>query len=188
MMIPFGILSAAGVSDEAGTYELIETITLGSSQASIVFSNLDTYSSTYKHLQIRGVSRSNFASNYEIVGMRLNGDTAGNYSLHNLLGNGSTVTSNATANADVVLATIGAGNTNTADLFAPIVIDILDAYSTTKNKTVRAFAGLPDTNREIRLSSGAWRNTNSITSASIVPLAGTAWLTATRLSIYGIRG
>jgi hypothetical protein len=58
---PLGILSAAGAGGGgplASDYELISTQILTSPQSSITFSSLGTYSSTYKHLQVRAVARS----------------------------------------------------------------------------------------------------------------------------------
>jgi hypothetical protein len=181
-----GIFSAAGAGGVAGaTYELIETQILGSSQASITFSNLGTYSSTYKHLQVRAVSKSNHAAVWEVGRISVNGDFAGNYSSHNLYGNGSIVGANGETNgSSAYFATSGA---TTSTNFGPQVIDFLDPYSTTKNKTFRALSGSMGAT-EIRLSSGAWRNNAAITSITLWTFAGTAWLTGSRFSIYGIRG
>jgi hypothetical protein len=53
---PLGILSAAGAGGGvAGDYELISSEILGTTAASVTFSSLGDYSSTYKHLQIRAV-------------------------------------------------------------------------------------------------------------------------------------
>jgi len=185
-LFPLGILSAAGAGGGAvGDFELIETQILGSNQASITFSNLGNFSSTYKHLQIRAASKSNHAAVWEVGRISVNGDFAGNYSAHNLFGSGSSVGSNADVNGSSgYFSTSGA---TTANDFGAQVIDFLDAYSSTKNKTFRALSG-SIASSEIRLSSGAWRNTTGITSITLWTLAGTAWLTGSRFSIYGIRG
>jgi hypothetical protein len=180
-----GIFSAAGAGGAAGTYELIETYVLGSNQASVTFSNLGNYSSTYKHLQIRAVSKSNHAATWEVGRISLNGDFAGNYSSHQVYGTGSSVGSNGEANGSSgYFSTSGA---NTSNDFGAAVIDLLDPYSTTKNKTFRQLSGSIAAS-EIRLSGAAWRNTTGITSITIWTFGGTAWLTGSRFSIYGIRG
>jgi len=193
MLIPFGVLSAAGAGGVvAGDYELIETQILGSSQASITFSNLGDYSSTYKHLQIRATLRSasTFGGGYaDTVNVQLNGDGGATYSSHYVWGTGSAVQSSGIANLtyffipDPMPANGGAANN-----FGTFVIDILDAYSTTKNKTLRSLGGYSDPNgRSVSLSSGAWRNTNSITSV-LVKSQSANTVAGSRFSLYGIRG
>jgi hypothetical protein len=188
-----GIFSAAGAGGPvfSSDYELIETQILGSTQASVTFSSLGTYSSTYKHLQVRYVARSTFAGGASGgVGIQLNSDTGNNYDSHHLLANGSSLSSSAfTSQAFIFVGwTTGAGAA--ANIFSPTVFDILDAYSTTKNKTVRSVTGgMPAaTGGSIYLRSGQWRNTASITSIKIDPRDSTSWVAGSRFSIYGIKG
>ena len=180
---PLGILSAAGTGGVASDYELIETsIVSGSSTGSVVFSNLGTYSSTYKHLQIRGAAKTNQADVFDLIRVRLNGDTGNNYARHALTGNGVSVASGGVSSTSFV--NFGSQGNSTANSFGGFVFDILDAYSTTKNKTTRALAGAS----EIRLSSGLWMNTASITSVTLSPEFGSLLIAGSRFSIYGIRG
>jgi len=191
MLIPFGVLSAAGAGGVAGDYELIATEILTASQASVTFSNLGDYSSTYKHLQIRATMRSasTFASGFaDTVQVQLNGDGGTNYSSHYLWGTGSAVQSSGIANLqyffipDPMPANGGAANN-----FGTFVIDILDAYSTTKNKTLRSLGGYSDPNgRTVSLSSGAWYNTNSITSVLLRSQTANT-VAGSRFSLYGIK-
>ena len=96
MPIPLGILAVAGAgaAGGGGAFDLLETTVLGSDTASVTFSNLNTYSA-YKHLQIRLVARSTNASASRSVRIQFNGDTASNYAYHYLLGDGSSVSSDA---------------------------------------------------------------------------------------------
>ena len=181
MLIPFGVLSAAGAGVVGGAYELIATEILTTSEASITFSNLGDYSSIYKHLQIRCVSNGTSSHRNRL---RLNGDTASNYATHLLFGTGSSVLSDG-AGSQTQIALVAGGNT--ANQFAAGVIDILDAYSTTKNKTVRSLGGSSGTTDEIILSSGVRINTESITSVNIRPDAGD-YIAGSRFSLYGIKG
>jgi hypothetical protein len=186
---PLGILSAAGAAvGEVGTYELISSTILGGTAASVTFSNLGDYSSTYKHLQIRQTARSADNAETGVTVVRFNGDTGSNYNYHRLLGEGSSVLSQAATNATFVFAGGNAGNTTTANAFGAGVIDILDAFSTTKNRTVRTLSGISVSGMTlVSIQSGAWRNTNSIT--SITALANTGTLAAgSRFSLYGIKG
>jgi hypothetical protein len=187
MLIPFGILSAAGAGvGVAGDYELIETSILTSSASSVTFSNLGTYSSTYKHLQIRLAVRTSNAGTGFVVG-RFNSDGGSNYRAHWIRGNGSDVGSSESGLATRFYASRFDAATN---VFCPGVIDILDAYSTTKNKTTRTFTGNHGTSpNEIYLFSGLWMNTASITSITLLPDGGSGTLSAgSRFSLYGIKG
>ena len=186
MPIPLGILAAAGFRAAGGSYELIETITVGSASASVTFSGLATYASTYKHLQIRTAVRSTNGSQGDTIGIRLNADTATNYSTHLLYGNGSSVQSFGEASSTYVRAIWSTGNNSTSGAFGAGVIDILDPYSTSKNKTLRGLTGATGES-QIRLTSGAWLNTNSVTSLTIFSANGASLATDSRFSIYGLR-
>jgi hypothetical protein len=180
MLIPFGIFSAAGISSD---YELIETQILGSTTASITFSGLATYASTYEHLQIRYTARQTNTTSVGIF-MRLNGDTASNYSWHYLAGNGSTVSAAASATQTSMLAGSAFGTGATANAFAAGIIEIADSFSTTKNKTSRSLEGRAT--EWISLDSASWRNTASITSIQLFPDVY-SFVTGSRFSLYGIK-
>jgi hypothetical protein len=72
-----------------------------------------------------------------------------------------------------------------------MVIDILDAFSTTKNKTVRSLSGAVsgDSNaRRVDLNSGVRLSSNSIDSLSIISINISDELApGSRYSLYGIR-
>jgi hypothetical protein len=161
-------------------YELIETVILGSSQASITFSSLGTYSSTYKHLQVRLVAVDTFTGgNGSSFGVTLNGDTTGgNYSFHNLVGNGLSIPSGGAGGSG------GSVHMGANGRWSASVIDILDAYSTSKNKTMRIFGGNLDI---VELFSIARYNTASITSINIAT-QGFGLAIGSRFSLYGIKG
>ena len=186
-MFGIGFFATTAVAPSAGgSYELIETITVGSGgAASVTFSNLNTYSSTYQHLQIRAVVRGNNAQPWETIRFTFNGDTASNYNYHNLVGSGSSVTSSATANNFIQVDGL-TGNTATSGAFGACVIDILDPYET-KNTTTRALSGRVTADNQIGLHSGLWRNTAALTSISLTTFSGTI-LQYSRFSIYGLRG
>ena len=165
---PLGILIAAGVSGFSSDYELIETVILGSNQASVTFSNLGDYSATYKHLQLRLAAKGNRATfAQDVLRLTLNGDSA-SINGHQLVGNGSSVSSSYDPSFNTLAFVDGSGSP--ADAFGGAVIDFLDAYSSTKNKTVRSFSGHSSptaggaSGARVGLASLLWRNTNSITS------------------------
>jgi len=190
-LFPLGILSAAGASGgPVGTYELIETVILGSTTASVSFSSLGSYSSAYKHLQIRATYRSNNGgTGLENGTFRLNGDSGNNYSYHNLSSSGGgLVSQNGATQSSIRFFTPNLNSLSSH--YASSVFDILDPYSTSKKTTVRLFTGSfrsGDTNAYfLGLFSGAWHNTSSTTSITL----GTpsSFVAGSRFSIYGIRG
>jgi hypothetical protein len=187
---PLGILSAAGAA-VGETYELISTTVLGGTAASVTFSNLGDYSSTYKHLQIRAATRSDrsgFAAS--LTAIRMNADTAANYSWHSLRGDGSSVASEDVANATLMRVSFVPSATSTANSFDGLVVDILDAYSTSKNKTIRSLGGIASTQNNISLMSGNFRSLSAVSSITILDeVSGSnSFVSGSRFSLYGIRG
>jgi hypothetical protein len=170
-------LLGASLPLPVSNYELIESAILASNTPSVTFSNLNTYSSTYKHLQIRYVWNSTIAAETRI---RYNGDTGANYRRHFLQGNGSSVISG--SQPDAV-----AGGYNEVTNPTSTIIDILDFSSTTKNKTSRAVWGFTG-NGYIGMVSGLWFATpQAITSIELSPTSGN-YATGSRFSLYGIKG
>jgi hypothetical protein len=185
MLIPLGFLAASGVS--AGSFDLLESQVLTGTSASVVFSNLNSsYGSTYQHLQIRATTRNTGSSNGNAVIYRINGDTGANYSWHWMFGNGSNVQSSGDANQTSIFDYSTVASDETANAFAGLVLEILDPFETTKYKTVRGLAGRSTSRNHISLFSGAWRNTNALTSFSLAPSSG-SWAQYSRFSLYGIK-
>jgi len=170
-----------------GDYELIQTRILSGNESSVIFSNLGDFSSTYKHLQLRIVGRTNKDDTDDELRIVLNGDTGSNYSIHDFFAAGTGRTSSArTSQQNMYMGRLGAANIN-SNIFGPNVVDILDAYSTTKNKTLKAVSGTDrPTNPFINLNSGAWYNTAPITSITVTAIA--PFVARSRFSLYGIRG
>jgi hypothetical protein len=172
---------------EGGDFELISTSILPSNQSSVVFSSLGDYSSTYKHLQLRIVGRAN-GGGEENFYAHFNADTGANYASHRLFGNGSTVTSSANTSATSISPIAFAGNSVTTTAWSGAVVDILDAYSTTKNKTTRTLSGVSNDSPRVGISSGLWASTSSITSITIGRNGGGDIFAGSRFSLYGIKG
>ena len=179
-----GLLSAGG--GVANSYESIETITAGAGGlAAITFS---TIPSTYKHLQIRGISRSTDSSAYTQTKLTINGVTT-NYTLHQLFGDGASATAFAqTAQSSTQYESMTA-DTASASIYGVTIIDILDYLSTDKYKTFRIMGGY-DANGSGRLalSSGmTTTNTNAITSVTLTPRFGN-FKQYSSFALYGIKG
>lgn len=193
-MLLLGVLAAqaeAAAPVAAGSYDLLETEILTGSAASVTFSSLNsTYGSTYQHLQLRYVARDNRAlsgtNNFKIY---FNGDgSSSNYSYHFMFNSGSSVASTAsTSQSQMLIGYVPMGN-DTADAYAAGVIDILDAFETSKYKTVRNLGGLHvSAGPLIILHSGLWFDTSAIDSITI-PANTASWVSGTRFSLYGLKG
>jgi hypothetical protein len=172
---------------ENNSFESIATISVGAGGSSgVTFSSIP---STYKHLQVRSMSRTtrNDAS-VDGIYMRLNGDTAGNYSTHFIFGDGASASVNGYANYSIMLGTfLGADAQTAANVFTASIYDILDYASTSKYKTTRTTAGY-DSNSQggVALSSGSWRSTSAVTSVTL--LAEGSFVQYSSFGLYGIKG
>jgi hypothetical protein len=189
-LFPLGILSAAGAGGAVagGNFDLIESYILGSSQASVTFSNLGIYSSTYKHLQLKIVGRGSNANAWTQYRIRFNDDSTTSYDRHFFFASAGSTGANNYLNENGYLdGQTQIGNSGTSNAFGASVIDILDSFSTSKNKTLRLFGGRrPGGDDPIIIGAGQWRNTAAIT--SILILNDANWLAGSRFSLYGIKG
>ena len=174
------------------SYESIATITVGSTaQAAIEFTSIPQ---TYKHLQIRSVSRKD-GSQTGAPGMQMifNGDDNESYNSHYLqFGFYNTVSdaySSNVARANMN-AMYSAGGGQTANVFAPGIFDILDYTNTSKYKTVRSITG-PSSNVNasdldyIILGGGLWRSTSAINS---IKISLNNFVQHSQFALYGIKG
>ena len=187
--IPLGILDFP--TGAAGAYDLLETQVLTSSAASVTFTGLGSYSD-YKHLQIRAVARSNRpAAVSSLVLFRLNSDTGSNYAWHELIGSGSSVSSDAgTSTTSMAYLWRIAGPNADADAYGAMVGDLLDFSDTNKYSTFRLLQGSIHgaSQVEIGLGSGLWMNTAAVTSIDIIEGFSSTFTIGSRFSLYGIRG
>ena len=167
-------------------YDLLETTILTSDSAQVSFTNLDTYTD-YKHLQLRIVSRSTSSgTSFDDYLVRLNDSGTTSFRNHELLGNGSSVSSTNFTESGFNLIGRPAGN-STASAFGASVIDILDFSSATKNTTLRALEGFAVSSiSRIRLASALFNNTAAVTSIQINRLAQN-FAIGSRFSIYGVK-
>lgn len=179
-------VNVASIFAPSGAYDSIAT-TNGSSGGA-TFTSIPQ---TYTHLQLRIITKSQGAAT-DFYNWRLNGNaTSGNYRTHTLLGTGASVSSytNTTGNTSAFIPTENPG-TNATNVFATIIIDILDYANTNKYTTMRTLAGW-DANGtgQVSLSSGVWLNTSAITSIAIggyntdLSYSGNA-----SYALYGIKG
>jgi hypothetical protein len=183
-----GLLSGGAAPAAATSYESIATTTLGANQLTISFTSIP---STYKHLQIRLLARTDRAGNpASNVLLNFNSDTSANYSYHDLDGDGASAYSSGSASTSNIATQRISGNTAGANVFGAIVIDILDYQNTNKYKTVRYLGGYDNNGGgEIYLGSGNWRSTSAITQIDLTSINGTAnFKQYSSFALYGIKG
>lgn len=170
----------------------VSIASIAGSGSSITFSSIP---STYAHLQLRCYYQDTYAPGTvgsTLLQLRFNGVSSAQYRYHTLKGNASVVDTNGTSNAQAQIFIYNAGVYQpSSNMVGASIIDIPDYTSTTRNKTVRYFAGdsLNNTSSDngIVLGAGLWESTSAITSITL--LAGsTAFSSDSVFSLYGIKG
>ena len=167
-------------------YELIESVFLASTTASVTFSNLNQYAAEYRHLQIRAVTRdSGSAPGPGGLWLRFNGDSGSNYAWHRVYGSASALPSDGGSSTTRILAGINVSGGSASNAFGPAVVDLLDLYAS-KNKTIRNLSGAnTSSSPTIQLGSGVWLSTGSVSSLELT--TDNSFTTGSRFSLYGIR-
>jgi hypothetical protein len=155
------------------TYEKIATNTLGSATASVTFSSI-TGTYTDLILVINGNSSTLADSN-----IRFNSDTASNYSVTRLYGNGSVAANSRSSNQSEIVA----GDFNTTSNTTTI-IQINNYSNSTTYKTALIRSGYAAS--IVFANVGLWRNTAAITSVTMFTSPGN-FSTGCTFTIYGIK-
>jgi hypothetical protein len=163
----------------------IATTTVGSGgAANITFSSIPQ---DYTHLQIRGILRGTNASDYVDTRIRFNSDTAGNYGLHQVFGNGSTPSSDSETLANSGYFIYATAANSSASIFGVGVMDILDYTNTNKFKTNKSLNGNDRNGSGFALfRSTLWLSTSAISSIVIYPAAGN-FAQYSSLQLYGVK-
>jgi hypothetical protein len=180
------ILASVHSGGVATSFESIATTTVGAGgQATITFSSIP---STYKHLQIRAISRITAAIGATDVTMRFNSDSGANYSYHSLYGNGASALSVGGGGEATMYPMSTVGTTAGAGTFAVGVTDILDYANTNKFKTVRTLTGVDYNGAgQVILNSGNWRSSSAVSTITITSYSNT-FAQHTQFALYGIKG
>ena len=159
------------------TYENIATTTLSSSGTDITFSSIG---SGFTDLRLV-INLTPTASSF--VRVQFNGDTANNYSLTRLHGNGTTATSN--RNSSISGISFIASSTYSTTIPTFLTADVF-SYAGSTNKTVLAtLSGDYNGSGEVSRIVGLWRNTAAITSLRLYLLSGD-FAAGTTATLYGI--
>ena len=159
------------------TYEPIATQTLGSAQATVTFSAI---SSAYTDLVL--VITPAATSGNPNINLQFNSDTASNYSVTSLSGNGTSATSTRASTQ----TSIKINQTGTLDGTlgnSTYTVNLFNYSNTTTNKTIltrsnRAGAG-------VDASVGLYRSNSAITAIDI-KISSSTFLTGSTFTLYGI--
>lgn len=165
-----------------------ESIATASPNGSTV--SFSSIPSGFKHLQIRYLARASYNFGAVQLRIRLNGSSSTIYDSHALLGDGSTASAYGYINqSGIIVDRPIPGNNQLASTFATGVIDILDYGSTTKNKTIRTFAGYDlNGSGQVGAFSGLSRSTSAVTSIEIDTTETTnTFVNGSVFSLYGIK-
>lgn len=174
------------------SFDSISTATVGAGGAStITFSSIPN---TYKHLQIRVISRDDRSAAvvHQTYRVTYNSDTTANYTTHAMYGqslSGGAVVDqygNANSSGMDVYSTAPAV---ASGIFGTQIIDILDYSSTNKYKTQRSLGGSDNNGTGmIAFMSGLWRSTSAVSTITIIPAGSATFQQYSSFALYGIKG
>jgi hypothetical protein len=162
------------------TYEKIASTTTTGSATTVTFS---TIPATYTDLVL--ISNAGAVVNGADLRMRINGDTGNNYSDTILYGSGSAAGSARLSNQSrftlTYYGTLPSGSTSRAT----IITQIMNYSNSTTYKTclTRANNAASGTDALVHL----WRNTNAITSISLLELGLSGFTDGSTFTLYGIK-
>jgi len=179
-------LYGVGVTPSTNSFESIATTTVGAGgTGTVTFSSIP---SSYKHLQIRGIARTDRATfTSDPLKLTFNADGGSNYARHFLLGDGGSASADGVSSQTFIQNYLITTNVATSGVFAAFVMDILDYGSTSKTKTVRTLMGFDNNGSGfIGLNSGLWNSTSAITSLSLAGQFGT-FQQYSQFALYGIK-
>ena len=159
------------------TYEPIATQTLGTAIATVTFSSIPQ---TYTDLIL--VSTNATASGGYLFSVRVNGDSATNYSSTRLLGNGTTASSGREANYSFGFA----GSVySSSDPIGNAIVNFMNYSNTTTYKTFLMRTNTANANTS--LSASLWRSTAAITSISLGVEFTQNFVVGSTFTLYGIK-
>lgn len=159
------------------TYEPIATTTLTTSQSSITFSTLGTYT------DLRLVLNFTATTSGGELDLQFNGDTATNYSNIEIYGDGANASAATWANKDsiYIVGSVGASTS----VISTAIIDFFNYRGSTNKSIVAEWASDRNGSGSVGRVAGLWRSTAAITSI-LLKLGSGSFATGSNASIYGI--
>jgi hypothetical protein len=159
---------------KTATYSLIQSQTLGSAAASVTFSSIPA---TYTDLVLI-IEGALTASAIAAITAQFNGDTASNYSVTNVSGNGTTASSTRFSTQPSLYAgLLSTTRSNT-------IFNIIDYSNATTYKSTLSRANVSSST--VRATAGLWRSTAAITSMVIGNDSSDTFIAGSTFKLYGI--
>jgi len=170
----------------ANTFELIASSTVGvGGSSSIDFTSIPA---TYTDLVLAYSVRSSRVSDFDAVFLRVNGDTASNYSYKFLRGGGSSADSGNNSTASFVYSGQIPATTSTSNTFENGAIYIPNyAASTYKSMSVDAVGENNSASAYAIFTAGLWSSTSAITSLKLYPENGPLFVQYSTAYLYGVK-
>tara|TARA_R110002126_G_C10219327_1_gene478863 strand:- start:155 stop:652 length:498 start_codon:yes stop_codon:yes gene_type:complete len=161
----------------ASTYEPIATTTLGSPAASYTFSSI---SGSYTDLVLIATGTNSVGAS---INLTFNSDTASNYSVTILSGDGNSAQSARYSNQTYIRSTYNEGWSSGAGNIGNIIFNIQNYSNTTSFKTalMRANKAAGGTGATV----GLWRSTSAINAVTLTAGSGSLQ-TGCTFTLYGI--
>lgn len=188
---PYGVNSLASAASNsvtpasvAGYFESIATVNVGAGGAATI--SFTSIPQTYRHLQIRGMVRGE--TTLSRPAMRFENDNGANYWASGLTGFSGSTGGYFDTNQTYIDCNICPTSSEPANVYGPMVIDIMNYTSTSRTKTIISLAGQA-TYTYIAMHSGTWDNTSPIARIDFVPGAASAgdFNQFTHIALYGIK-
>jgi len=166
------------------TYVALATQTLGSAASSVTFSSI---SGAYTDLIVQVNNQMSGASGFKI---RFNSDSGSNYSETFLYGTGSAAGSGRASSQTSIYNNLIYGDSTTANVFTPNIIQIQNYSNTTTNKTTLWRYGSTTSaggSGDVTAIVGLWRSTSAINAIEISAWNAVNFVAGSTFSIYGIQ-
>ena len=157
------------------TYIPLATITLGSTDASVVFGSIPA---TYRDLVLVAAMTSNIGTD---IDFRFNGNTSSVYSNVIMSGNGSGTFSPSGTETYLRPTYYGGSGTTAGN---NVIMQIMDYSATDKHKSI--LSRTSNANYGVDATSGRFAVTDAITSIEIFNISGRIWQIGSTFSLYGI--
>lgn len=162
----------------------IATNTLTTATASVTFSNLPQ---GYTDLVLVAAGKSSSTVNdYDVIVMRLNGNTGTNYSYTAILGDGVNTASERGSNVSSMSIARLSSNKSFSG-FDATIIHFINYSNTTTNKTVISRSNAPQEFYEVGSYVGLFRSTDAISTILIYPGVGASFASGSTFTIYGVK-
>jgi hypothetical protein len=171
----------------ANTFELIASVTLASAQANIDFTSIP---STYTDLVLKGSTRVSNSAVQDGISIKLNNNTAANYSDRTVYGNGSSAASiyNVAGDNNAGMYWLyTSGNTATSSTFGNFEIYLPNyAGSTAKSASYDSVSENNATSAFAFLTAGLWNQTAAVNQITLIPASGNFMQYSTAY-LYGVK-